>query len=167
MRASCLAALLAALGLFGCAGGGFGLPPPPGRSFTLSQVVTDGDPARRASVRLAVQGIEADEAGDPVGAALLYDRSLQVDPTNPYAYLAYARHLVDEGDSLRALAFLDKAQAILADPSPALEAHLVGLRGAALAVGGDRSRAAPLLARAHDLDPRSWDDARLAPGELR
>ena len=70
----------------------------PGGTPQLSRVAGEGDPARRASMRLVLSGLDADEAGRSAEASSLYERALQVDPTNPYAWLALARQEVFEGD---------------------------------------------------------------------
>lgn len=169
LRAVTAGGLIAAL-LGGCAfplGGRFGPGAPP---FRLSQVADHGDAATRASMRLVLSGLDEDQALRPAQALALYERALQVDPNNPFAYLALARHHVDGSDPRRALAFLDKADALLANSefrSDGLEAHLVGLRGAALHASHRVGDALPLLERARELSPAVWDDARLDASELR
>ena len=64
-------------------------------------------------MRLVLAGLDADEAGRSAEASSLYERALQVDPTNPYAWLALARQEVFEGDPDRGLADLDKAESLL------------------------------------------------------
>ena len=142
-----------------------GAPP-----FSLSDVAEEGDAARRASVRLVLTGLDDDQALHPARALALYERALQVDPNNPFAYLALARHHVDGADPEQALAFLDKADALLADSevrSPGLEADLLGIRGSALQASGRVRSALPLLEEARRLSPSVWDDARLDARELR
>ena len=121
-------------------------------------------------MRLVLGGVDEDQALRPAQALALYERALQVDPNNPFAYLALARHHVDGADPQRALAFLDKADALLAQSdrrSPGLEANLVGIRGSALYASGRVDSALPLLERARRLSPTVWDDARLDAWELR
>jgi tetratricopeptide (TPR) repeat protein len=121
-------------------------------------------------MRLVLGGLDEDQALRPAQALALYERALQVDPNNPFAYLALARHHVDGADPQRALAFLDKADALLAHSdrrSPGLEANLVGIRGSALYASGRVDSARPLLERARRLSPTVWDDARLDAWELR
>ncbi len=153
----------------GCAGV---LGPGPGGSgsFHLSDLAADGDPAFRASMRIVLDGLDADVAGDPDLALVRYERSLQVDPMNPYAYLALARHRVEGEDPASALPFLDKSRALLraqGELSPGVEAHLDGLRGAALLASRRRVEALPLLDRARSLAPEPWSDGRLDADELR
>jgi tetratricopeptide (TPR) repeat protein len=136
----------------------------------LSDVAGQGDAARRASTRLVLTGLEADQALRPAQALAFYERALQVDPNNPFAYLALARHHVDGADPERALAFLDKAEVLLAHSdwqSPGLEADLLGIRGSALRASGRIDSALPLLERARRLSPTVWDDAHLDASELR
>lgn len=136
----------------------------------LSDHTQDGDAAHRASMLLVVQGLDADANFEPDLARDLYQRALQVDPMNAYAYLAIARHRVEGRSPSSALPFLDKAQALLeADGAltPGAEAHLAGLRGAALLASGRRDEALPLLEQARRLEPGVWSDGRLDPEELR
>ena len=147
----------------GCAG----LRPQPVR---VSEQADDGDPARRASMLLVVEGLDADANFEPDSARDLYQRALQVDPTNPYAYVAIARHRVDGTNPASALPFVDKAQALLEAEgalTPGVEAHLEGLRGSALLGAGRREEAMPLLLRARTLAPETWSDGRLDAEELR
>ncbi len=121
-------------------------------------------------MRLVLGGLDEDQALRPSQALALYERALQVDPNNPFAYLALARHHVDGADPKRALAFLDKADGLLAHSdwrSPGLEANLVGIRGSALYASGRVNSALPLLEQARRLSPTVWDDGRLDAWELR
>jgi tetratricopeptide (TPR) repeat protein len=121
-------------------------------------------------MRLILTGLAEDQELRPAQALALYERALQVDPNNPFAYLALARHHVDGEDPERALAFLDKADVLLANSdwqSPGLEADLVGIRGSALYASDHIESALPLLERARSLAPAVWDDARLDAYELR
>ena len=166
MRTIGIPLLVLATCAVGCTGRGLpsrAYPP----SFRLSQVSGEGDAQRRASLRLTLQGLGSDASGDASAAVLLYERAVQLDATNPWAYLAYARHLAAGADPDLALSLLEKAESLLADPSPTLDAHLVGLRGEALAALGQPDRADPLLDRARDLDPFVWDDGHLSAEELR
>jgi len=157
--------LLAALLVVSCAG----LRGPGGtQPLHLSELTGEGDPIRRASLRLCVNGLDADEAGRPQTARSLYERAIQIDPTNPYAYLALARHEVERGDPERALEYVAQAETLLASEealSPRVEPHLDGLRGAALEASG-RDGSEP-LAHARRASPQVWDDGRLSAGELR
>jgi tetratricopeptide (TPR) repeat protein len=117
-------------------------------------------------MRLVLSGLDADGAGRSAEASSLYERSLQVDATNPYAWLALARQEVFEGDPDRGLAHLDKAEALLgADEASA--AHLAGIRGAGLRAVGQPALAAPFLREARDRAPALWADGKLDAAELR
>jgi tetratricopeptide (TPR) repeat protein len=129
-----------------------------------------GDAARRASLRLVVEGLDADVEGQARLALGHYERALQVDPGNPLAYLALARHALEHGDPARALEALDQAELLLesqGERSESVEPHLIGLRGGAAAAEGRASEAAVLLANADALAPSVWGDGRLDADELR
>lgn len=136
-------------------------------AFGISDVASDGDATRRASTRLVLRGIGADAAGDEARARATYQRALQVDATNPYAFLALARFEVERGDAERAASMIDQAETLLRieeAPEGAM-VHIRGLRGVlqARATGG-RSRA---LADAESAAPVVWGDGRLDAQELR
>ncbi len=148
----------------GCVG------PPGARAPRVSEEVSNGDDQFRASQRLVMEGLEADERGDATRARSRYERALQIDASNPWVYLALARHYVETGDPGRALAHLDRAEALLdaqQSPSPGAKAHCDGLRGAALALEGNRSEARPLLDAAAHSAPGVWGDGELSASELR
>ena len=148
----------------GCAGGGIFARGP----LRLSQVSSEGDATRRASLRLCLQGLDSDSEGRARMALSQYERAIQIDPTNPFAYLAIARHEVERGDPQRALEYLDRAEMLLDSEgarSPRVEPHLVGLRGAALRETGQGGE--ELLARAYELSPSVWSDGQLSAAELR
>jgi tetratricopeptide (TPR) repeat protein len=138
----------------------------PGEPLHLSRVAREGDPARRASMRLVLSGIDADEAGRSAEASSLYERALQVDPTNPYAWLALARQEVFEGDPDRGLANLDKAETLLVSDETAA-AHVAGIRAAGLRAVGQGALAEPFLREARERAPAAWADGKLDAAELR
>lgn len=145
-------------------------PPAPEPALRLSEVVGVGDPARRASMRLVLEGLDADTARRADTARSAYERALQVDPNNPYAWLALARHEVQHGSPQRALAQLDKAEALLPGEemsSRGVEAHLDGLRGAALGGAGGGADAEAALRAARRRAPTVWADGALDAAELR
>jgi Tfp pilus assembly protein PilF len=157
-------ALVFALALAGCqvpAGTRF-----PGEPLHLSQLTGTGDPARRASMRLVMAGLDADQRGRGAEASSSYQRALQVDPNNPYAWLALARQEVFDGDPDRGLSHLDKAQALLGTDGRAA-AHLAGIRGAGLVAIGKRPLGEPFLREARELAPGAWSDGKLDAAELR
>ena len=150
----------------GCAGPGgrFGAEEEPLR---VSEV-DSGDARRRASLTLCVHGLDADAAGRTRSAAVYYERAISADPTNPYAYLVLARHEVESGDGERALGTLNRAEQLLGAErarSPRVEAHLAGLRGAALEASGRDGMG--YLADANRLSPTVWGDGVLSAAELR
>ena len=154
-----LVALAIALGSSGC------LAPlaPQVAPFTISEVAHDGDPTRRASTRLVLRGLTADVSGDVTRARADYQRALQVDATNPYAFLALARFEVERGDRERALSMIDQAETLMRlerAPEGAL-VHARGLRGVLGARGSS------LLVDAEAALPEVWRDHRLDARELR
>ncbi len=145
-------------------------PRPEGAPLRLGDLSHAGDARRRASLELVLDGLEADAAGRFQLAASRYERAIQVDASNPYAYLALARHSVDAGEPEQALQLLDQTELLLEStgaPSPGASAHLVGLRGAALLAAGHAREAEPWLDEARLLAPDVWGDGRLSPEELR
>lgn len=162
-------ALLALLVLGGCSvAAGPGMRPAE-PAFRVSEVAGQGDPARRASMRLVLQGLDDDAAWRPAVAIGAYERALQVDPNNPYAWLALARHEVEHGDPQQALAQLDKAEALLDAEGASRGAwvHVQGLRGEALRAAGSQARALPYLEEARRRAPDVWADGSLDASELR
>lgn|GEM_PF-1375297 len=136
----------------------------------LSGLTLDGDPARRASMRFVLEGLDADDAGSADEAANLYERALQVDPSNPYAYLALARQRAEGPEPAHALPYLEKARALFAAQkaeTPSVQAHLCGLRALALEAAGRGEEAKEEMARAKALAPDAWRDGRLDAAELR
>jgi tetratricopeptide (TPR) repeat protein len=143
---------------------------PGGDALRISEVVHQGDATRRASLRLVMEGLSRDDRAEPRRALGQYERAIQVDPTNPFAYLAIARHYTDSDDPERALEYLNQAEILFHseyDESPRVEPHLAGLRGVALDASGRRREAGPLLALARDEAPEVWGDGRLSAAELR
>ncbi|MEE8581873.1 MAG: tetratricopeptide repeat protein [Myxococcota bacterium] len=163
----CLAILS---GVHACAGGRGGRFAPRLGALRISEALNDGDAARRASVRLVLDGLDSDVAGSAGRARGSYERAMQVDPTNPYAYLAIARHYVEGAQPERALPFLDQAAALFAaqgENSPRVGVHLSGLRGEAHYSSGRIGEGVELLERARDLAPYVWSDGHLSADELR
>jgi tetratricopeptide (TPR) repeat protein len=138
----------------------------PTSGLRISELPVAEDPVRRASTRLVLEGL----ATDGRRAQGLYERALQVDSSNPYAYLALARHHVDAGESRRALDHLRRAEDLLRAYdlwSPRAEVQVAGLRGAALLELGRDEEAAGLLGFAARRDPPVWGDGHLSASELR
>jgi tetratricopeptide (TPR) repeat protein len=119
--------------------------------------------------------------GQPSRALVEYERAIQVDASNPYAYVAISRHYLELGDGPRALRNLEQAELLLglADPGEGrhqqntdaqterIQPHLDGLRGGALLVLGREAEARPLLDRAREGAPGVWGDGRLSAEEFR
>jgi tetratricopeptide (TPR) repeat protein len=144
--------------------------PVPVQPLRLHEIAGDGDAARRASQRLVIQGLGLDAKGQARLARTSYERALQVDVNNPFAYLALARQAVDAGDGASALEYLEQAELLLGAEdlrSPRVEPHLAGIRGGALLARGDQAGGEVLLARASALAPTVWSDGRLSAAELR
>lgn len=160
-----LVAMLAALG---CALPGPGILRDP--SLRLTQVTGQGDPTRRASIGLVIEGLDADVQDDGRRARGLYARALQIDSGNPYAYLALARHYAEAGDVSRAREHLVRSQDLFEAydlSSPRVDVHLTGLRGVLMRLEGRSADADPLLASAARTAPSVWGDGRLTAAELR
>ena len=121
-------------------------------------------------MELIVEGLDAERGAPSQRALSRYEQAIRIDPGNPFAYLALARHYVSSRDPQRALEHLDRAQSLLDPESPfsrRTQPHLLGLRGSALAEMGQRSKAEGLLAHARQLAPNVWKDGRLDAHELR
>jgi tetratricopeptide (TPR) repeat protein len=136
----------------------------------MTELLEEGDAARRASQRLIVEGLDADTLGERARAKASYERAIQVDATNPYAYLVIARHQIDGVRPEQALPFLDQARTLLeihGEYVPQIQVHLIGLRGEALYSVGRVDEGIGYLERACKMAPEVWCDGRLAPEELR
>jgi hypothetical protein len=136
----------------------------------VGDVAGEGDEVRRASQRIVLDGLRADAEQQSERARGLYQRALQVDSGNPFAYLALARQSVALGEADLALEYVDRAEDLLAvdaASSPGVAAHLDGLRGAALSLSGDEVQGRELLERAAEEAPDVWGDGRLDADELR
>ena len=176
-----LAGLIALLSIFtdvGCSTRG--IYSGEGRAIRVSDFASRGDAARRASTRLVIQGLDADVAAvvssgnDSVmelrRAQGSYERAIQVDPTNPYAYLALARHHLDGGDATQAANLIDQSAALFEAEglkAPEVDVQLIGLRGLNLEALGRTREAAGYLDRAKILAPGVWGDGYLSAEELR
>ena len=136
----------------------------------LSDITHLGDARRQASTRLIVEGLDSEVDAQSRRALSRYERAIQIDASNPYAYLALARHSVEQEDPDRALAYLDHAGSLFdstEDDAPGAQTHLIGLRGAALDLAGRSREAEPLLHEAAQRSPELWGDGRLDAAELR
>jgi hypothetical protein len=143
---------------------------PGSQALRIESVAEDGDPTQRASTRLVLDGLASDISGNSGRALSQYERAIQIDSGNPFAYLALARHHVEERDGRRALVYLDRAQGLfeaLELDSPRVEVHLIGLRGGALRQMGRVREGDALLADAARRAPAVWGDGQLTAAELR
>lgn len=165
-------ALFALLAVTGCVGGERFTPrfAPTARPLTATAALGQYDAARDGSLRLVIEGLDEDQAGRPSRALAKYERAIRVDPTNPFAFLALARHHLESGAADEASAFLDQARALFeaeGELGPSVDVWGLGLRaGIERALGRDQ-RAASLFDRARQLSPEIWGDERLSAKELR
>jgi Tfp pilus assembly protein PilF len=119
---------------------------------------------------LVIAGLDEDTAGRPARALASYQRAVRVDSTNPFAYLALARHHLEGGSLAEADAFLGQARSLF-ENSQGLGASVdvwgIGLRaGIDRALGRD-ARADQRFEAARTLSPEIWADERLSSAELR
>lgn len=138
--------------------------------LTVSAAIGRVDSTRDASLRLVIEGLDEDTAGRPARALASYQRAVRVDSTNPFAYLALARHHLEGGSPEEASAFLDQASSLFA--SRPGRSHGVDVWGIGLRAGIDRQfgrheRANLRFDAARELSPEIWDDERLSSAELR
>ena len=169
-RVAAVIAALVLLGQLGCALPGTGRFGREVRPARVSDGLGDGDAEREASLRLVIQGLEADAMGRPRRARGSYERAVRIDPTNPYAYLALARHQAEGVEPDEALAFLDQAAALFDDEglrSPGVLVHELGLRGQVYLATGRHDEGMLLLERAREMSPSVWSDGQLSADDLR
>jgi tetratricopeptide (TPR) repeat protein len=136
----------------------------------VSEITQIGDPRRQASQRLVIEGLEADAAGESERALASYERAIQMDGMNPYAYLAIARYWIEVGEPERGVVFVDQAEVLIdssGESTHGARVHLVGLRGRAGSLGPHSEEAANQLRQAADLAPQVWGDGILSADELR
>jgi tetratricopeptide (TPR) repeat protein len=142
----------------------------PGGALRLTELVNEGDAARRASMRLTLKGLDEDTAGQFDQARASFEQALRVDGLNPYAYLALARHYAEGPDPERTESYLQQTESLLTSQNQLddrVQAHLTGLRGVALWTQGYSAEASPYLQHARRLAPTVWGDGRLDAAELR
>lgn len=176
-------ALACGLALAGCAGSGAQNSLRSAGPLRLSEVDDGGDPRRGASLWALSRGLAYGAEGQTARALVEYERAIQIDATNPYAYVALSRHSLELGDAERTLRSLDQAELLLGldDESEEraqqraaedrtierIRPHLDGLRGSALLALGREEEGLPLLERARARAPGVWGDGRLSAAELR
>ena len=144
-----------------------GLPGPTPRA---SDALAAGDDRFRASQRLVLEGLDADTLGNTARARSRYERAIQADSSNPWAYLALARHHLALGEAPLARRHAERAASLFEASelgSPGALLHCDGIRGAALALEGRSHEARPLLDAASRGLPRVWADGELSASELR
>lgn len=138
--------------------------------LTTSSAIGRVDAARDASLRLVMAGLDEDTQGRPSRALASYQRAVRVDATNPFAFLALARHHLENGSPDEASAFLDQARSLFetqGELGPEVDVWGLGLRAGIERARGRDERADALYRRARDLSPRIWADERLSARELR
>jgi uncharacterized membrane-anchored protein len=156
--------------LVGCGGFGQRAVEAPVKPVRVSDALAESDPARRASLRLVLQGLDADGAGRIERAQGSYEQAIKVDPTNPYAYLALARHRIEDRDTDDATRLLDQAAALFEAEglrNESVGVHLIGLRGLVMRAEGRDEDADLYLDRAAEIAPEVWGDGDLSADELR
>lgn len=140
------------------------------RPLTVSRAIGQGDATRDASLRLVIEGLDEDEQGHPSRAMAKYQRSIRVDATNPFAYLALARHHLEYGSPREASAFLDQARSLFEAEDhlgPAVDVWGIGLRAWIDRGLGRDTAADSRFATARELGPTIWADELLSAREMR
>lgn len=148
-------------------------PPPtpePEPPLTASASLGRYDARRDGSLRLVIEGLDADAAGEPSRALASYQRAVRLDATNPIAFLALARHHVAAGNPEEASAFLDQARGLFESEGvmgPAVDVWGVGLRAWIDRAEGRDAEADSRFDTARELSPEIWRDELLSADELR
>ncbi len=148
-------------------------PPPapvPEPPLTASASLGHYDARRDGSLRLVIEGLDADAAGEPSRALASYQRAVRLDATNPIAFLALARHHVASGDPEEASAFLDQARGLFESEGvmgPSVDVWGVGLRAWIDRAEGRDAEADSRFDTARELSPEIWRDELLSAEELR
>jgi hypothetical protein len=165
-------ALLALLAGFAvaCATGVAPRPSLEQQPLRISEVAGNGDATRRASTRLVLNGLQS---SPPEQGLPHYERAIQIDATNPYAYLALAAYAIQWGDLEQGVQSLTQSELLLESEglrSPRVEPHLIGLRGRAMLRsydGVERRAGESWLDEARRMAPEVWGDGWLGVAELR
>ncbi len=140
------------------------------RPLTTTAALGQTDSTRDASLRLVIAGLDDDSAGRPNRALANYQRAVRVDPTNPFAYLALARHHLEGGSVAEASAFLDQARSLFESQQqlgPSVDVWGFGLRAWIDREEARDELADSRFAAARELSPEIWSDERLSAAELR
>jgi tetratricopeptide (TPR) repeat protein len=117
-----------------------------------------------------IAGLDDDTAGRPGRALASYQRAVRVDPTNPFAYLALARHHLEAGSAAEASAFLDQARSLFESQQqlgPAVDVWGIGLLAWIDRVESRDEQADLRFDAARELSPQIWGDEQLSAAELR
>jgi tetratricopeptide (TPR) repeat protein len=142
----------------------------PARPLTVSAALGRVDSRRDASLRLVIEGLDEDTAGRPARALASYQRAVRVDSTNPFAYLALARHHLESASPEEASAFLDQARSFFESDQglgSRVDVWGIGLRAGIDRQLGHHDQANSRFELARRLSPEIWDDERLSSAELR
>jgi len=140
------------------------------RPLTVSGALGQIDSTRDASLRLVIEGLDADTGGRPDRALASYQRAVRVDPTNPFAYLALARHHLENGSLDEADAFLGQTRALFENGQGLgddVDVWGIGLRAGIDRARGLDERADQRFEAARTLSPEIWADEHLSSAELR
>lgn len=140
------------------------------RPLTASRAIGQGDATRDASIRLVIGGLDDDEAGRPSRAVASYQRAIRVDSTNPFSYLALARHHLEYGSARDASAFLEQARTLFENEGrlgPEVDVWGIGLRAWIDRGMGRSEAAAARFEAARELSPEIWVDEFLSADEMR
>lgn len=144
--------------------------PTPEPPLTASAAIGRYDARRDASLRLVIDGLEADSLGEASRALASYQRAVRLDSTNPIAYLALARHHVASGNPEDASAFLDQARALFeseGELGTSVDVWGIGLRAWIDRAQGRDDDADSRFQAARELSPEIWRDELLSADELR
>ncbi len=138
--------------------------------LTTSAALGATDSTRDASLRLVIAGLDDDSAGRAGRALASYQRAVRVDPTNPFAYLALARHYLEADSPAEASAFLDQARSLFESQQqlgPSVDVWGIGLRAWIDRLESRDDPADSKFHAARALSPEIWRDERLSAAELR
>lgn len=144
--------------------------PAPAPPLTASAALGRYDARRDGSLRLVIEGLESDAAGEPARALASYQRAVRLDATNPIAFLALARHHVATGNPEEASAFLDQARALFeseGEHGASVDVWGLGLRAWIDRAEGREDEADSRFEAARELSPGIWRDELLSADELR
>lgn len=145
-------------------------PSPPAPPLTAHAALGRYDARRDASLRLVIEGLDAEAAGDAARGLAIYQRAVRLDATNPIAYLALARHHVANGRPEEAGAFLDQARVLFeaeGEVGASVDVWGIGLRAWIDRAEGHDAEANARFDAARALSPEIWSDELLSAGELK